>query len=257
MDKTANLAATRNEPPEVTGAFLQEFEKWYLGVHDPLDALWWMDHPLEAGPSGALPPGYRAIPLLVIARTSPAARAELRGVAENLANEANLTISAVHKTQREISRSSKTVVSAPITQTGTKGRKRIALMVTTAIAASVLAIGAGLSGPAQFLRPSIAGDSADVPFSDPEINQGSSRLVAVMDGFEVRAAIGGTEICIQAESNLMILENCVSAAEYIQRGVNLSISGSSFRAVDRPADVTVDGAISFNWTFTGLQVDKV
>jgi len=40
--------------------FRARFEAAYTGDDDPLDALWWLDHPREAAPSGAAAPAARA-----------------------------------------------------------------------------------------------------------------------------------------------------------------------------------------------------
>src|SRR3954468_8953926 len=37
-------------------AFLDRFVRAYRGANDPLDALWWQEHPDEAAPSGAPAP---------------------------------------------------------------------------------------------------------------------------------------------------------------------------------------------------------
>jgi hypothetical protein len=40
--------------------FLRAVRAAYVGPDDLLDALWWLDHPLERGPSGARPPATAA-----------------------------------------------------------------------------------------------------------------------------------------------------------------------------------------------------
>jgi hypothetical protein len=47
-------------------AFRERVRLGYVGEHDVLDALWWLEHPDDAGPSGAAPPNR----LLTIARRS-------------------------------------------------------------------------------------------------------------------------------------------------------------------------------------------
>src|SRR5215212_1191572 len=40
--------------------FLRAVRAAYAGPDDLLDALWWLEHPLEPGPSGARPPAEEA-----------------------------------------------------------------------------------------------------------------------------------------------------------------------------------------------------
>jgi hypothetical protein len=39
--------------------FLEHIRSTYVGGHDALDALWWLSHPNDSGPSGAPPPSAR------------------------------------------------------------------------------------------------------------------------------------------------------------------------------------------------------
>jgi hypothetical protein len=56
---TRAAGITPFERAERDPAFLERFARAYRGGADPLDALWWLDHPAEPGPSGAPPAAGR------------------------------------------------------------------------------------------------------------------------------------------------------------------------------------------------------
>lgn len=76
--------------------FLRAVRNAYAGPADLLDALWWLDHPLEPGPSGARPPAAAAAEArrALYGRTPPANALERYRAAADLEAETRSAVAA-------------------------------------------------------------------------------------------------------------------------------------------------------------------
>lgn len=241
-----------------TANLLARFRQAYRGRHDPEDALFWLEHPDQRGPSGASPPGVAALTLrrqVYGPGSTPVAAGRLRDLQaqqERDRIEARRALSIALTERPPVNAPPETPASREVGPDidAARGRSIRPLLRTALIALGCVAAGLGVGAAVGLLQPG-AGDGvtssggAAVPVvatADPSIVQRSSgaavpsgvvlnpqilpdsvhRLAAVgVDGtalFAARNRLGN--VCLLAGRSF-IAAACVSPGDFKRSGVTL------------------------------------
>lgn len=230
---------------------LSEFVRRYDGTNNPLDALWWMNHPMETAPSGRPSPlkQVRALEAIVYGQPSPtrlAATERHRGLVEAIEAEGVRTraaIDAVLAAERQGRSEAAYQAHLPISgdvrvpkldgPTWGLSRKKLATgVLAVAVVGALLGIALGSQIPksavdatgalAIFDKPQTAIDLPPVALDAPGLSVQSFRTIA--DSVSVYAARGtnGKDVClVLVQPTGRSAASCVPADSFPRGGLNI------------------------------------
>lgn len=160
-------------------AFLDRFAAAYRGVAEPIDALWWDEHPGEPAPGGAAAPKARLAELRRAVYTPGSTTAD-RERYERLRAEVDRDREAVREALAAVDAPAARVESAapaatgPPAPVGTPGRRSARPALIAVLAASVAFVGGVLVAPALGGRAARQPGPAPTPEDTPPYISGGS-----------------------------------------------------------------------------------
>ena len=250
---------------------LVEFVEHYTGVHDPLDALWWMTHPNDPAPSGRHSPLNELKPLeaVVYGVPSPATAAateQLRRLVQTIESERAATRAALAASlaaeSRAIARATEQADSTHPEQPHPEPSQREArvqitrrrfyratVLTSVAVIAALIGVLAGgfvgnqreapavdtTGALAIFDEPQVVADVPPNALNQPQFDVLSFRALVDSPPVYVARAASGQDVClvlVQPEGKMAA--SCVDAESFPESG--LTIRGS----YENPGTVQAD-----------------
>ena len=225
-------------------AFRDRVERRYQGTHDRLDALWWLQHPQEAGPSGTPSPDLtlRALRSSLYGR-SPAEGAVARFAALEAAEAADSeALEAALREAEPLPVATAAAPQPPASEPVPQRRKRrwrrwAAASVAAALGALALAgwaRGAGATAAAPdrvllFETGAATGDALSVFSSGTTPRLGVlERRLALVGRTAVSASLTRGIVCLELQTGRSVAGTCRTVASFSRHGLELPFpTGSS------------------------------
>lgn len=250
----ARVAPSGAERVAADPRLVAEFVRHYTGVHDPLDALWWMTHPADPSPSGRSSPLDELRPLERIVYGVPStavaeATEQLHRLMQTVESERRLTRTAVDaalatesqtaaRPTEQTVRTERPEPSHPEARVRTTRRRLYrATMLTSAAILGVLigVLGGGLlphqaeaptadaaGALAIFDRPQVAADLPPNASNAEQLSAASFRALVDSPPLYVARAESGKEVClVLVQPTGETSASCVDSESFPRSGLNI------------------------------------